>query len=108
MTDLKAFIGKVASGEHLSEALVAICGTAPFLAAFLRRHPAWLSRLLAEERTHAESLWDRTNAGDDAQNYPIADRAALRAKLRLQVSSLAAPADRVRALRHFKYYESAT
>jgi len=71
---------------RLGELLLALCGIAPFLAAHLGRHPAWLLALLDDDLARPRT------------------REALRRSLAV---ALEADADPVRALRTFKYRELA-
>jgi glutamate-ammonia-ligase adenylyltransferase len=68
------------------EALLALCGIAPFLATHLARHPDWLLALLDDDLAQPRT------------------REALSASL---ADALAADADPLRALRSFKYRELA-
>ncbi len=73
--------------EALADALLALCGIAPFLAPVLQRHPDWLFSLLAEDLGRASDKAQLTRRLDDA---------------------LAASAsDEETTLRRFKYYELA-
>jgi glutamate-ammonia-ligase adenylyltransferase len=73
--------------QALADALLALCGIAPFFASMLQRHPDWLESLLALDLDCA------------------ADEAGLSQRLDAELAR--SPRDAEAALRRFKYYELA-